>query len=44
MDAFAEHVAAKLVAGDTAPVTVDGCDPIQPYYTPVTVMENPSIS
>ena len=44
MDAFAEHVAAKLVAGDTAPVTVGGCDPIRPYYTPVTVMENPSIS
>ena len=34
MDAFAEHVAAKLVAGDTAPVTVGGCDPIRPYYTP----------
>ena len=30
MDAFAEHVAAKLVAGDTAPVTVGGCDPIRP--------------
>ena len=34
MDAFAEHVAAKLVAGDAAPVTVGGCDPIRPYYTP----------
>ena len=34
MDVFAEHVAAKLVAGDTAPVTVGGCDPIRPYYTP----------
>lgn len=44
MDAFAEHVAAKLVAGDTAPVTVGGCDPIRPYYTPVTAMVILSIS
>ena len=26
MDVFADHVATKLVAGDTAPVTVGGCD------------------
>lgn len=34
MDAFADGVAAKLAAGDTAPVTVGGCEPIRPYYTP----------
>lgn len=34
MDAFADRIAAKLAAGDTSPVTVGGCDPIRPYYTP----------
>lgn len=34
MDAFADGVAAKLAAGGTAPVTVGGCEPIRPYYTP----------
>ena len=34
MDAFAEHVAAKLVAGDAAPVTVGGCDPSFRLTTP----------
>ena len=27
MDAFADRIAARLAAGDTAPVTVGGCDP-----------------
>ena len=34
MDDFADHIAAKLAKGDTSPVTVGGCDPIRPYYTP----------
>lgn len=34
MDAFADGLAARLRAGDTAAVTVGGCDPIRPYYTP----------
>ena len=34
MDVFADHVATKLIVRDTAPVTVGGCDPIRPYYTP----------
>ena len=34
MDAFAARVAAKLATGDVSPVTVGGCDPIRPYYTP----------
>ena len=34
MDAFVKRIAARLAAGDTAPVTVGGCDPIRPYYTP----------
>ena len=41
MDAFADSVAAKLAAGDTAPVTVGGCDPIRPYYTPRDRHGNP---
>ena len=34
MDDFADHIAAKLAKGDTSPVTVGGCDPVRPYYTP----------
>ena len=41
MDAFADRLAAKLRAGDTAAVTVGGCDPIRPYYTPRDRHGNP---
>lgn len=41
MDAFADGLAAKLRAGDTAAVTVGGCDPIRPYYTPRDRHGNP---
>ena len=41
MDAFADRIAAKLAAGDTTPVTVGGCDPIRPYYTPRDRHGNP---
>ena len=41
MDAFADRIAARLAAGDTAPVTVGGCDPIRPYYTPRDRHGNP---
>ena len=41
MDAFADLIAARLAAGDTAPVTVGGCDPIRPYYTPRDRHGNP---
>lgn len=41
MDAFAARIAAKLAAGDTTPVTVGGCDPIRPYYTPRDRHGNP---
>ena len=41
MDGFADRIAAKLAAGDTPPVTVGGCDPIRPYYTPRDRHGNP---
>lgn len=41
MDDFADAAAAKLAAGDIAPVTVGGCDPIRPYYTPRDRHGNP---
>ena len=41
MDAFADGLAAKLRAGDTTAVTVGGCDPIRPYYTPRDRHGNP---
>ena len=41
MDDFADRIAARLAAGDTAPVTVGGCDPIRPYYTPRDRHGNP---
>ena len=41
MDAFADRIAARLAAGDTAPVTVGGFDPIRPYYTPRDRHGNP---
>ena len=41
MDGFADRIAAKLAAGDTTPVTVGGCDPIRPYYTPRDRHGNP---
>ena len=41
MDAFADRLAAKLRAGNTAAVTVGGCDPIRPYYTPRDRHGNP---
>lgn len=41
MDAFAAKIAAKLAAEDTSPVTVGGCDPIRPYYTPRDRHGNP---
>lgn len=34
MDRFASDVADKLRRGDESAVTVGGCDPIRPYYTP----------
>ncbi len=41
MDAFADRLAAKLRAGNTVAVTVGGCDPIRPYYTPRDRHGNP---
>lgn len=41
MDAFAARIAAKMAAGDSSAVTVGGCDPIRPYYTPRDRHGNP---
>ncbi len=41
MDELADGVTAKLRAGEVRPVTVGGCDPIRPYYTPRDRHGNP---
>lgn len=41
MDDFARRIAAKVQADDLRTVTVGGCDPIRPYYTPRDRHGNP---
>ena len=43
MDDFADRIAARLAAGDTAPVTVGGATPSAPTIRPVTATGTPSI-